>query len=283
MSEQDFSDAALVVLGHGSTLHPDAGATVFQHAAELRRRKCFAEVREGFWKQQARVTEIMSSLRTPRVFIAPLLAAEGHFSEVVIPRALGFSGEGIKGRILSRQEQVWIFCKVVGTHDLITELVSARGSEVVRAFPFPHKPDEQETTLFVAGHGTEQNENSRKAVEHQVELLRAQRNYADVQPLFLDEEPRIGACYQLAQTRNIVVVPFFMSNGMHVSEDIPRLLGEPERELRRRLNQGKAPWRNPTERHGKLVWYAETIGTAPALADIIMQRVHEASLWENAA
>lgn len=283
MSKQDFSDAALVVLGHGSTLHSEAGATVFQHATELRRRRCFAEVREGFWKQQPRVTEIMPSFTTPRVFVAPLFAAEGHFSEVVMPQALGFSGQGIKGRLLRRQTQMWVFCKPVGTHALITDVVSARGREVVQAFPFPHKPAEQETTLFIAGHGTEQNENSRKAVEHQVELLRAQGTHADVKALFLDEEPRIGECYQLAQTRNIVVVPFFLSNGMHVSEDIPRLLGETERELRRRLDQGKAPWRNPTERHGKLVWYAETIGTAPAIADIIMQRVREASLWEKAA
>lgn len=282
MSKHDFSDAALVVLGHGSTLHPEAGATVFQHAAELRGRRCFAEVREGFWKQQPRVTQILPSFTTPRVFVAPLFAADGHFSDVIIPQALGFSGQGIEGRLLRRQGQMWVLCKAVGTHELITEVVSARGREIVQAFPFPHKPAEQETTLFIAGHGTEQNENSRKAVEHQVELLRAQHNYADVKPLFLDEEPRIGECYRLAQTRNIVVVPFFMSNGMHVSEDIPRLLGESERELRRRLNEGKAPWRNPTERHGKLVWYAATVGTAPGIADIIMQRVREASLWENA-
>jgi sirohydrochlorin cobaltochelatase len=282
VSKQDFSDAALVVLGHGSTLHPEAGATVFQHAAELRRRKCFAEVREGFWKQQPRVTEVMRSLTTPRVFVAPLFAAEGHFSEVIIPQALGFLGQGAEARILRRQTQVWIFCKPVGTHELITEVISARGREVIQAFPFPHQPAEQETTLFITGHGTEQNENSRNAVEQQVERLRAQHEYADVQALFLDEEPRIGACYQLAKTRNILVVPFFMSNGMHVSEDIPRLLGESERELRRRLDQGKAVWRNPTERHGKLVWYAASVGTAPEIADIIMQRVHEASLWENA-
>jgi sirohydrochlorin cobaltochelatase len=282
VSKQEFSDAALVVLGHGSTLHPEAGGTVFQHAAELRRRGCFSEVREGFWKQQPRVTEIMASLTTPRVFVAPLFAAEGYFSEVIIPQALGFSGQGTERRILRRQAQVWFFCKAVGTHEMITDLVSARGREVVQAFPFPHKPAEQDTTLFIAGHGTEQNENSRRAVERQVELLRAQHKYADVKPLFLDEEPRIGACYQLAQTRNIVVVPFFMSNGMHVSEDIPRLLGESERELRLRVEQGKTAWRNPTERHGKLVWYAASVGTAPQIADIIMQRVREASLWENA-
>jgi len=212
-----------------------------------------------------------------------LFAAEGHFSEAIIPKALGFSGQGTQARIQPRGTQIWMFCKPAGTHEAISEVVLARAREIVAAFPFPHPPGEQETTLFIAGHGTEQNENSRRAVEHQVELIRASGNYADVQALFLDEEPGIGACYQRAQTKNLVVVPFFMSNGMHVSEDIPRLLGESERELRLRLAEGKTAWRNPTERHGKLVWYAASVGTAPALADIIMQRVNEAASWQNAA
>jgi len=279
VNEQDFSDAALVVLGHGSTLHPEAGGTVFQQAEELRRRKCFAEVREGFWKQQPRVMEVLPSFTAPRVFIAPLFAAEGHFSEVIIPQALGFSGKGTPMRVQHRGGQVWKFCKPVGTHEAISDVVFARAREVVEAFPFPQKPAEQETTLFIAGHGTEQNENSRRAVERQAELIRARGKYAHVHTLFLDEEPRIGACYQLAQTRNMIVIPFFMSNGMHVSEDIPRLLGESERILRMRLAQGKTAWRNPTERHGKLVWYASSVGTASQIADIIMQRVHEAASW----
>ena len=47
----DFSDAALLVLGHGTELDPQSSAPVYQHAAELWRRGIFAEVREAFWKQ----------------------------------------------------------------------------------------------------------------------------------------------------------------------------------------------------------------------------------------
>ena len=35
--------------------------------------------------------------------------------------------------------------------------------------------------------------------------------------------------------------------------------------------------RNPTERDGKLVWYSPSVGTEPLLAEVILQRVKEAS------
>ena len=62
----------------------------------------------------------------------------------------------------------------------------------MKQFPFPRAPQSRETTLFIAGHGTEKNENSRKAIERQVELIRAMNIYAAVHAIFLEESPRIG-------------------------------------------------------------------------------------------
>src|SRR5581483_7812015 len=103
------------------------------------------------------------------------------------------------------------------------------------------------------------NENSRKPIDRQVELIRAQKIYADVHGLFLEESPRISDCYSLTQTKNIVVVPFFISNGLHTQEDIPVLLGEAKRIVEQRIAAAQPPWRNPTEKNGKLVWYANAV------------------------
>jgi len=100
-----------------------------------------------------------------------------------------------------------------------------------------------------------------------------------VHAVFLEEEPRVTNCYQMAQTRNIVVVPFFISEGLHVQEDIPVLLGESERLVQQRLQSHQPTWRNPTEKHGKLVWFASSIGTEPMLAEVILKRVREAAQW----
>jgi sirohydrochlorin cobaltochelatase len=341
--QAEFSDAALVLLGHGSTLDEDSGAAVFHQAAELRRRNLFAAVREAFWKQEPQVKQVLSTLAAPRVFIVPMFISEGYFSDTVIPRELGFQNVGvqaagvqalacptangahnsvlrgpesdrkIKGsdgaapcgpgprttelcapfagdklklelqpnswRVQARGSQKLIYCQPIGSHDSLAEVLMARAQEVVESFPFPRPPAAKDTTLFIAGHGTEQNQRSREAIERQTEVIRARDLYADVQAVFLEESPRIGECYELAKTKNVVVVPFFISDGLHVKKDIPVMLGEPKRIVEQRLQHGQAAWRNPTERQGKLVWYSSSVGNAPQIAEVILARVCEAAVW----
>ena len=190
-----------MVLGHGTTQNAESSVPVFQHAAELRRRKIFAEVREAFWKQEPQVKQVLAGLSTPRIFIAPLFISEGFFSNDVIPRELGFirrfkqagddspspggegRGEGERKDYISEvhshplsfktEKSEWFYCQPVGTHSRMTEVLLARAWAVAEQFPFPHAPKPKSTTLFIAGHGTGQNENSRKAIEHQAELIRA--------------------------------------------------------------------------------------------------------------
>lgn len=279
---ENFSDAALVLVGHGSTLNADSAAPTYQHADELRRRKIFAQVQETFWKQEPYLAQVLRGIFAPRVFIVPLFISEGYFTEEVIPRELGFDVQrsmlGVRcfPLIEKRGEQTFFYCGPVGTHDSMTNVLLARAEEVVAKFPFPRQPKPREITLFIAGHGTSNNENSRKAIEHQVELIRALNVYADVHPVFMEEEPRIADCYKLAQTKNIVMVPFFISDGLHSFEDIPVMLGEPQKTVQDRFKAGQPTWRNPTEKNGKHVWYSASIGNEPHIADVILQRVQEA-------
>ena len=156
-------------------------------------------------------------------------------------------------------------------------VVLSRAEEVVKKFPFPRAPKPCDISLFIAGHGTGKNENSRRAVERQVELIRALNIYAAVHAIFLEESPRIAECFQIAQTKNLIVVPFFISDGLHTQEDIPVLLGEAKRLVEQRLAAGQPAWRNPTEKNGKLVWYSPAVGTAPQIADVILERAREAA------
>ena len=273
MNGDNFSDAVLVVLGHGTTQNADSAAPVHQHAAELRRRKIFAAVREAFWKQDPQINSVLAEIRAPRVFIVPLFISEGYFGGEVIPRELGF----VKHSTLNIQHSTIHYCPPVGSHDSMTQVLLARAEEIVKSFPFPRAPKPGDITLFIAGHGTEKNENSRKVIERQVELLRAMNIYAGVRAIFLEESPRIADCYQLAMTKNLVVVPFFISDGLHTQEDIPVMLGEARQTVRQRLAGGQPIWRNPTEKNGRLVWYSPAIGSEPRMADVILERVREAA------
>jgi sirohydrochlorin cobaltochelatase len=280
----DYSDAALVLIGHGSTLNAESAAPTYQHSDELRRRGLFGQVLEGFWKQEPNVAGVLRGAFAPRVFVVPLFISEGYFTEEVIPRELGFchAGEADFPRVRKQGQQTLYYCGPVGTHESMTNVLLARASEVVEKHPFPRAPKAKESALFIAGHGTGNNENSRKAIERQVELIRPRNIYAEVHAVFMEEEPRVGDCYKIAKAKSLVMVPFFISDGLHSYEDIPMMLGEPEKVVRERMRLNQPTWRNPTERNGKLLWYAPSIGNEPHIADVILQRVREASLEAHA-
>jgi len=270
---EPLSNSVLVVLGHGATRNENSAAPVFQHAAELRGRGIFAEVREAFWKQEPRIQTVLAGLSAPRIFIVPLFISEGWFAGRVIPRALGFG----EGATLQAGPSTLHYCRPAGSHERMTGVIASRAAEIVRQFPFPRAPKPSEITLFIAGHGTEKDPNSRQPIERQAGLIRSQHLYASVHAIFLEEPPRIADCYALAQTRQIVIVPFFISDGLHTQKDIPVLLGEPERIVEQRLAGGRPAWRNPTERNGRLVWYAPAVGSDPGIADVILESAREAA------
>ena len=274
-----FSDSALVLVAHGSTLNADSAKPACQHADELRSRQLFAEVREGFLKQQPAVNGVLRSVTARRVFIVPLFISEGYFTEEVLPLELGFQAndDGSFGRVRQNDGQTLYYCGVVGTHASMTGALLSRARGIVEKHPFPQRAKPCDTTLFIVGHGTSKNENSRKAIEQHVALIRNKREYADVRAVFLEEKPRVESCYELAATRNIVIVPFFISDGLHSCQDIPVKLGEPEKRVQQRLASGQPTWVNPTERQGKRIWYSASIGTEPFLAEVILERVSEAS------
>ena len=280
MQSDNFLDATLIVLGHGTELNAGSALPVNQHVAELRRRGLFAGVQPAFWKQEPQVTAVLAGVTTRRAFIVPLFISEGYFSANVIPRALGFD---YPNRLkLVQNDSAVVYGRPVGSHESMTQVILARAAAVVAQFPFPRAAKPQEITLYIAGHGTGRNPESRKSVERQVEIIRALNQYAAVHAVFMEETPRIEECYGLSATRNIVVVPFFISDGLHTVEDIPVLLGEAPALVKERIAAGQPAWRNPTGMKGKLVWYASAVGTEPLMAEVILERVREAAGYGSA-
>jgi sirohydrochlorin cobaltochelatase len=277
---QSFTDSSLVLAAHGSTLNADSAAPAWRHADDLRRRNIFAQVQETFWKQEPYFSQVMRGVVAKRVFVVPLFISEGYFTEEVVPRELGFCAKGQTqfDRVQNRGGQIFHYCGPVGTHLSMTNALLESASQIVEKFPFPRAPKPSETALFIAGHGTGNNENSRQAIERQVELIRAKNIYAEVHAVFMEEDPRIADFHKIASAKSVVVTPFFISDGLHSFEDIPVMLGAPKRVVQERLKLGQPTWRNPTEIHGKRVWYSAAIGSEPGIVDVILERVRESAL-----
>ena len=81
-------NAALVIVGHGSTVNPDSSEPTWRHAEEIRSRGIFQEVACSFWKEEPSMAEIYDTLESDLVYVVPNFISEGYFCQEVLPREL---------------------------------------------------------------------------------------------------------------------------------------------------------------------------------------------------
>ncbi len=250
--------SGLLIVAHGSTVNPDSSTPTRRHADEIRKRNLFADVRCAFWKEEPslRDARFFFADRTIReVFVVPNFISEGYFTQTVIPRELE-----LNGLITARANgQTWIYCEPVGNNPIVTELLLARAHEIA--------PDVEptETALLIVAHGTELNDNSAIAAKREAERIRARGEFASVGNAYMEEPPLIAEWDRLTNTPNVIVVPFFISDGLHSYEDIPKLLGI--------QGNGMEVFRkNPHRLKGRSLYYGKAIGTDRRFADIIIEQ-----------
>jgi sirohydrochlorin cobaltochelatase len=263
------SESALLIVGHGSTVNPDSSAPTLAHAAEIRRRKVFVDVECAFWKEEPSLRDaifLFDPEVVREVYVVPNFISEGYFTQTVIPRELELNGRSTK----RPNGQVWKYCDPAGNHPLVTELLLQRAREIAPGVP------EKETSLLIVAHGTDLNENSAAAAKREAEKIRALGKYADVFNVYMEEAPLVAGWRKLTKSPNVVVVPFFISDGLHSYEDIPVLLGIAEkRSTSNRISAaGKIFQRNPYKIDNRSLFYAPSIGTDPRFADIIVAQVN---------
>jgi sirohydrochlorin cobaltochelatase len=93
----------------------------------------------------------------------------------------------------------------------------------------------------------------------------------------MEEPPLVSDWRKLTRTSNVVVVPFFTSDGLHSYEDIPVLLGiaSGRSATTSRGGRGEVFRRNPYKIDGRSLFYAPSIGTDPGFADIIIEQAEK--------
>jgi sirohydrochlorin cobaltochelatase len=269
-------DSALLIVGHGSTVNPDSSAPTLAHAAEIRRRNVFADVECAFWKEEPSLRDALFLFEPEtirEVCVVPNFISKGYFTQTVVPRELE-----LNGRVTKRSNgQLWKYCEPVGNHPSMTNLLLQRAHQIASDI------DPAETSLLIVAHGTDLNENSAVAAKRETEKIRALGRYGAVLNVYMEEPPFVSDWQKLTRTPNVVVVPFFISDGLHSYEDIPKLLGIKKRRLPSRRKQpdgrlGSRPSlkeifrRNPYKIAGRSLFYAPSIGTDPGFADIILEQ-----------
>ncbi len=266
------ASSALLIVGHGSTVNPDSSAPSLAQAAAIRERGVFREVACCFWKEEPSLRDALFFFADPEireVYVVPNFISEGYFTQTVIPRELE-----LDGRLTTRANgQAWKYCAPVGNHPAVTELLLQRAREIAPGVP------EAETSLLIVGHGTALNDNSAVAAKREVEKIGALGRYGSVQNTYMEEAPLISDWVSLTTTPNVVVVPFFISDGLHSYQDIPVLLGiEPEPTAA--ASQREVFRHNPHRVQERALYYASALGTEPQFAEIILA---QAAAFDGAA
>jgi sirohydrochlorin cobaltochelatase len=260
-------NSALLIVAHGSTVNPDSSAPTLAHATEIWRRKVFADVACAFWKEEPSLRDALflfdlESIR--EVYVVPNFISEGYFTQTVIPRELELNGQITK----RPSGEIWKYCEPVGNHPMMTDLLLQRARQVAPGI------DALQTTLVIVAHGTDLNENSAVAAKREAEKIRTLGKYAAVLNAYMEEPPLVSDWQKLTRTPNVVVVPFFISDGLHSYQDIPVLLGITDERSASALNaaRGEVFRRNPYNIDGRSLFYAPSIGTDPGFADIIIEQ-----------
>ncbi len=246
-------DTALVLVAHGSTANGDSSRTTYLHAARIRERNVFAEVREGFLKQAPALDDVLANIAAPKVRLVPFMASKGYVTDRILPAKIA-------------PDSHVVVTEPVGTHPLILATIRDK------LCTFFNTVDAGDAALLVVGHGTAKG----RAAAGQLDILAAALPIA-AKAVFLEQEPLLKDWRKATGAGTVIVLPFFMSGGLHGSKDIPALLGlnpDDPGPGPVGLDKSEKP-AGPFELCGRKVYLFRPLGYEPVMTEIIIERALE--------
>ncbi len=236
----------LLLLGHGSSKHPDSSRSVREHAEILTQTDCFAEVRCAFLKEEPLIENALDGVGEEQVIIVPDFLAEGYFTRQVVPAKLG-----------DKLRSANICCTPpVGTHPMMAEIINDMAREVLGDWTV------EQTSLLVVGHGSGKNPCSKQSLLGHLQEVRNNTDFAQVADLWLEELPLVSSWKEVATKRHIIVIPYLLNDGQHGGWDIPAELGLS-------LDQQIHGQTHDVESHQ--IRLTPALGTSPRFAEVISQ------------
>ena len=251
-----MSRVALILAGHGSHISAETAGVVWTYVDRLRRMGVAAEITACFWKEQPAFSQVLDSVAADDVVVVPVFTAQGYFTREVLPAEMGLTGA-----LTLRGKRRIHLTRTVGEHQLLDAIVDDRLRQAIKSAGLQPK----ETAAVIIGHGTPRNRNSRAAARAQAERLRAQGWLNEVVAVYLDDEPAIPSIYNDTSSPNIIALPYFLAEGSHVTQDVPRALG---------LTAGQ----NAQSVNGRVVHYCEPVGADESVCDVILELARETGL-----
>lgn len=250
---------AIILVGHGSSRHPDSARPILALAQDLRTRGPWTEITAVFMKQEPRLDGALARVSAGRVTIVPVFAGKGYYTDVLIPRAMGLAGP-----VTHRDGRILHLTAPVGCDPRIPGLMACRADGVVRSAGL----DPARASLLLIAHGSSRPGGAGDTPKAIAAAIAAMNHFAEVRLVFLEQAPFARDWPGMVQAGgDVIALPLLVAQGLHASQDIPPLFG---------LKPGAT---GPTWCHDRRIWLASGLGAEPALVDIVAGLI--ARTWDT--
>ncbi len=248
---------ALVLAAHGSRVEPAVNAAVGRLAARLLTWGPFGEVTPAFHHGSPTFSNALDRLYADDVTVVPLMTSDGYFNDVVLPRELAKNATYRRKRV--RQT------RPVGCHPGVVGLAVAQVRHRLRRC----RRNPAATSLVIVGHGTPRHPKSGESTRELAAELARRHVCKEVLAAYLDDTPNVRLAVDWATQSTVMVLPFMMGNGPHVTRDIAGVLGLHRDSVLDGVTGGR-------DRH-RVILCEEAIGTDSRIVNIVadLARVSE--------
>lgn len=207
-----MATTGLILAAHGSLTEPLVNQQVEALAGHIAGRGLLREVRCGFHLGTPSFSEVVDEMTADEIVVVPLMASDGYYATAVLPVALA-SAERF-GEVPMRQT-----C-AVGAHPRIPDIVSDRCRALMTRFDC----EPNATSVMLIGHGTPRHRDSRHTTQRCADHLTRQGIAAEVLPAFLEDQPSVEEAMAATRHADVIVIPFMIGFGRHVTRDLARRL-----------------------------------------------------------
>ncbi len=197
-----------MLAAHGSSKDHRINRPMFAIAETISRALPDVLATPAFLDGTPDVRTIIDEINAEDVLVVPFMASQGYYTDVVFPQVLQHDSKRIG------------FAAAIGSRSELARLVVQRVSSLAILQTWEH-----DYTIVVVGHGTRKNRNSCRTTIQLVKQLRVQWPLRKIEFAFIDQKPSIEHVVNKLDSPNVLVIPFLMGLGPHVTEDVPKAFG----------------------------------------------------------
>jgi sirohydrochlorin cobaltochelatase len=240
-----FTQDALLLIGHGSSIVPDAVRMLQAHAEVIRSSSDFAQVEVGALVGEPDAARVFAALTAPVVHIVPFFLEDGYFTRLAIPDRI---------LPLASSSRLIRFCPPVGSNDGIADILAARILSHCELFG----TDPKDLSVLLIGHGSARGPGRARSLRRHAATLEAGGQFGWIRTAYLEEAPFVADALASSRGHIVAALGFLLNEGVHATKDVPSLIAA------ERMQRGA---------HWPPVHYLGSIGGDAAMPRLIMEQV----------